>query len=333
MEEDLRCLMSCVRTLVCKDGNVDKLCSDVQRARYESLKARPLHQLLYSNVVAARTEGHNAGLSIKLLEDDGVRALKVEDVFMELSFDILPKIVACLSILHQNCEKKSDGVSGGSGDGSDGNSSSTSSVSQSSAIVAVPCDKLWEDDSNALRCLLQFIVTLGIHPFLSLRLRENAEQYTSEDGGGGGEGGGRGRHPTTNLEARQTMMTIVGYLRCLREHHELLTLLRGDVVHCSALCVLIEQVVFDATQHVTSEGELDLCAVMKKQARIWLDELVDSFQHPDLIAQLLYLQHLATLPSRCKYYTQIDQYVLLSLAALPKSCIICLYEKLCAEKG
>ena len=261
--EDLSNLMSLVRTLVSTEGNSNAVTAEQDRTRLSRLKQSPHQQKLFTNVLATRLLCEKAGIDITQSDKDSHQTTEVEDLFLELAFGVLPKVVNCLLALQESGIKEA-----------------RKHPPKPGSAPVLPPDTLGARDTGNLRSLLQFIVALGIHPFLGLQLRPDAAKYMG------------GARQISILERHQKMMSAVRNLRYLRQHRELIPLLRADAVHCAALAVLIEQVVYKPNDAV-AEDEAEKFRCLQKQALIWLEEFIESALGPPLVSQLFYLHHVA----------------------------------------
>ncbi|XP_065194161.1 uncharacterized protein LOC135825355 [Sycon ciliatum] len=282
--DELSKVFSVVRILVSKDGNADKVTAKADKARHSGLKDRLLQQKLFGNVVAARLHAHDSELNIRQYDDAKDGKVSVEDLFLHLADELLPRILAQLITLRQqHAEKKK---------------AETKSAPAGKAPELEP-DAIGARDIGCLQGLLQFTVALGIHPFLKLQLRADAKNYTTPPSV-------KPEQPSV-LANREKMMATVTSLRRLREHDGTAPLLRSDGVQCAVLCVLIELVI-DTVTLPSSSGEAvakdePALVELREKAQSWLDELVESFLGPPLVSQLFYLQHVAqrsaTIPNGC----------------------------------
>lgn len=266
--EDLRNLLAVVDILVDRDGVPPPIHEEKYRARYESLHECPLQQKLLGNLIAARERANRAGLGIRLYNDDEEQGTPVEDIFLELTFDLLPKIVACLVVVSRCVQLRAAAVA--------------------DIKLGPNGEVLSKEELAKVRQLVWFVVCLGIHPFLELQLHAEASKYTSS-----------GRRSSV-LERKQKMMVAVGYIRCLKEQEELIPILRSHAIHCPALAVLLEQII--CPQPNCEDPQAEQYAIMKSQARTWLDGLMEGSRSFRAMPQLFVLQNAAqrslALPSK-----------------------------------
>lgn len=261
--DELKALMAVIGSLVSAEGHASQVTGEKEKARFESLKDQPLQQKLFTNIVAAHRTATSKGAKIKFLGDDiAMKKAPVEDLFMGSACEIVSKVVNCLVTLQSQGQKK------------------RKKPIKAGQAPELPPDTLGARDLASMRSLLQFIVAIGIHPYLELQLRPDAAKYCSEAA------------QRSQLEKKRRVMTVVKCLRDLHKHPELIPLLRSDTIHCAVLCALIEQVVYEPSNE-DKEKSGESFKKLQDQARSLLNELVQSSLGPPLISQLFYLQHVA----------------------------------------